>query len=156
MSEAEWTKIENGGSLALIGFGAGSHPSIYRKDLTMANIKLSKKYGLNAAIPVCYFCNEPKNELIIPGLLKGDVEAPKNAVWNMEPCDKCKEYMNMGVILISVKNGESGKNPYRTGGWAVVKDEAVAGIFGENTPALKYRVAFIEDEAWDKIGLPRG
>ncbi len=121
----------------------------------MENIKLSTKHGLNATIPVCYFCNEPKNEIILAGRLTNDVEAPKNAVWNMEPCNKCKGYMEMGVILISVKNGEYGENPYRTGGWVVVKDEAVVNIFGKNTPALKYRTAFVEDEAWDKIGLPR-
>lgn len=121
----------------------------------MSNIKVSQKYGVNPAIPICFFCNEPKNEIILAGRLPGDEEAPKNVVWDMEPCDKCKGYMEQGVLLISVKNGEKGNNPYRTGGWVVVKDEAVANIFGKDTAALKYRMAFIEDEAWDKIGLPR-
>lgn len=118
-------------------------------------IRLSKKHGVNPAIPLCYFCNKPKNEVILAGLMKGDIEAPRNAVWDTVPCDECKGYMKMGIILISVKDGESGDNPYRTGGWCVVKEEAVRAIFGEDSKALKTRVAFIGDSDWDIIGLPR-
>lgn len=118
-------------------------------------IRLSKKHGVNPAIPVCYLCGEDKNEIILAGRLPNDEEAPRKAVWDNKPCDKCKEYMKAGVILISVKDGDGGSNPYRTGGWCVVKDEAVKNIFDEDTPAIKSRVAFIEDTAWDTIGLPR-
>lgn len=115
------------------------------------SIRISQKYGVNPAIPVCFFCTEPKNELILAGRLPNDEEAPQNAVWDMEPCDKCKSFMEQGIILVSVKNGEKGNNPYRTGGWVVVKE----GIFNEDCKARKTRFAFIEDEEWDAIGLPR-
>ena len=89
----------------------------------MSGIKLSPKYGLNCAIPLCFFCNKAKNEILLPGRLPGDVEAPRNAVWDKKPCQECAGYMQQGIILISVKDGESGAgdNPYRTGGWCVVK-----------------------------------
>lgn len=119
----------------------------------MTNIRLSKKYGLNASIPVCFFCGKEKNEIVLPGMLKGDVEAPMHAVWNTEPCDECRSYMEQGIILISVKDGTDKKNPYRTGGWVVIKEDAARNIFGDGV--VESRMAFVEDEAWDKIGLPR-
>jgi hypothetical protein len=123
-------------------------------------IRLSPKHGINPAIPLCYFCNKEKGEIILAGKMKGDVEAPRNAVWDMRPCEECEGYMKMGVILISVKDGGvQGDNPYRTGGWCVVKDEVIERMC--NSPAfvqrvVKMRMAFIEDRIWDGMGLPRG
>lgn len=123
------------------------------------SIRLSPKYGLNPSIPVCFLCGEDKNEIILPGRLRDDAEAPRKCVWNYEPCDKCKEYMKQGIILISAKSGGDTKNPDRTGGWVVVKEEAVKRIFTNvsiQEEVLKKRTCFVEDEAWDQIGLPRG
>jgi hypothetical protein len=83
-------------------------------------------------------------------------------VIDKEPCSKCKELMEKGIILISVDSKESpdNDNPYRTGGWIVVKEEAVRriGIKPVELEAdiLKRRVAFVPDDAWDMPGLPRG
>ncbi len=70
--------------------------------------------------------------------------------------------MELGIILISVDEKKSDgnmQNPWRTGGWVVIKEEAVRRIF-EGAPILDQvldkRMAFISDEAWDTIGLPRG
>jgi hypothetical protein len=122
-------------------------------------IPLSPKHGVNPAIPLCFFCNESKNEVILAGRLKDDAEAPRAAVWDRNPCDKCAGYMKQGVILISVKVGESGDNPYRTGGWVVLKDEAVTRIITTadvRDDILKKRIAFVPDNVWDAVGLPRG
>ena len=75
-----------------------------------------------------------------------------------EPCDQCLEFMNAGVIFISVRDGESGNNPYRTGNWCVIKDEAITRIVNNEKlrdDILKQRVCFLEDKVWDKIGLPK-
>lgn len=71
---------------------------------------------------------------------------------------KCKDYMKQGIILISVRDGEKGNNPYRTGGWCIVRDEVITRIV--NSPELvesilKHRVSFISDIVWDQIGLSR-
>jgi hypothetical protein len=118
------------------------------------SIIISKKHGVNPAIPLCFFCNQPKNEVILAGHLPDDAEAPRNAVWNKEPCDTCKEYMRQGILLISTKDGEKGDNPYRTGGWCVVKEEALKKIIPENHPVHKMRMAFIEDSLWKQLELP--
>jgi len=127
----------------------------------MSSIRLSPKHGLNPAIPLCFFCNEPKNEILIPGRMRDDMEAPKNKVWDMHPCDECAAHMKIGVILISVdeKKTTDMKNPYRTGCFVVVKDDFIKRAV--TTPELldeilKKRVAFIPDDAWDLMGLPRG
>lgn len=118
-------------------------------------ILLSTKHGVNPAIPRCYFCGNEKNEIILAGRLSNDAEAPKNAVWDFAPCDECKKLMEQGIILISVKDGQSGDNPYRTGGWIVLKEDAFKRIFKNSDEAVKKRCAFLEDSAWDTIGLPR-
>jgi hypothetical protein len=127
--------------------------------MTMSSIRLSPKHGLNPAIPICFFCNKPKNEILLPGLMKGDQEAPKNMVWDKQPCDECKGHMAMGVILISVdeKLTDDRDNPYRTGGWCVVKDDFIARTVTPDelkNDILKRRVAFIPDDAWKMMGLP--
>ena len=115
-------------------------------------IQLSAKHGLNMMIPTCFYCGGDKNELIMLGRLKGDRPAPKRGVVDKEPCDRCIDYMTKGVILVSVKDNAELGNPYRTGGFCVVKDDVAQDIF----PAIgDSRFAFIEDTAWDMVGLPR-
>ena len=72
----------------------------------MSGIRISPKHGVNPSMSRCYFCDGEKNELILTGMLPGDAEAPREAVWNTEPCDQCKEYMKQGVIIISIRDGE--------------------------------------------------
>lgn len=121
---------------------------------------LSEKHGVNPTMPVCFFCNKEKGEIYLLGRMKGDREAPLRAVWNMEPCPECAHYMEKGIILISVdpELTSDKNNPWRTGGWVVVKEEAVRKIF-EKGPLLdsimEHRFAFVEDDCWDAIDLPR-
>ncbi len=91
---------------------------------------------------------------------RGDGEAPRQFVADMEPCQKCKDLMRQGIIFISVdptKTVEE-KNPYRSGGWCVLKEEFVKRFLsGEMLDqVLAARVCFISDEAWDRLRLPRG
>jgi hypothetical protein len=65
-------------------------------------MRISKKYGVNPAIPHCFFCGEPKNELLLLGYLKDDMEAPKNLVIDYVPCDACKAKMDKGITIICV------------------------------------------------------
>ncbi len=123
------------------------------------SIRLPPEQGANRVIPRCSICGDPKNEIILAGQLSDDQEATQSAVCDVRPCDTCRGYMAEGVILISVRNGESGDNPYRTGGWVVVTDDAIRRLI--STPELrddilKKRVAFLPDEVWDAIRLPRG
>ena len=103
----------------------------------------------------CFFCGEPK-EILLDRRLKDSL--PQEACYNHEPCDKCQEYMNLGIIVISVRDGESGNNPYRTGGWWVVKEDAIMNMINDSDEKLKRgiaekRVVFLEDSVCEIIGL---
>ena len=98
----------------------------------------------------CFFCLQPK-DIILNKRLKDSL--PRLACYDKEPCDKCKELMEMGIMLISVKEGSNKDNPYRTGKICVIKEEAAKKIF----PQLgESRAAFVTDDAWKELGLPDG
>lgn len=138
------------------------------------NTTLDNKHGVNPSIETCFICGEDKG-LILWGQLRSRQveafkaagipmpshgEAPRRLTLNEEPCTKCEEHMKQGIILISVDEGktEDMRNPYRSGGWCVVTEEAVRRIVQPEelmNDILKKRVAFIPDDAWDIIGLPR-
>ena len=108
-------------------------------------------------MPVCYLCGEEKGEILLMGKLRGDAEAPRRAVFDYEPCDKCKGHMKQGVIFISCLDGTEDKGPeaYRTGGFWVIKPEALGFIQPDELreSILKSRVCFIPDSAAREMGL---
>ena len=126
----------------------------------MGRLILSERHGANPAIPHCFYCNKPKNEVILAGRMKGDAEAPRGMVWDDTPCDDCLGYMKAGVILISVNEAltDDMSNPYRSGGWVVVREDAVRRAFDPESAekVCQHRFAFVTDETWDHLGLPRG
>jgi len=147
----------------------------------MSFIRVSRNFGVNPSIVTCFFCQQPKNEVALLGHMSAaratkmlgpditnqlhgyedDVEAPHNITLDREPCDKCKEYMKKGVLLISVDEQHSPDrdNPYRTGGWVVVTEDFIKRVCKSEeliASLLKTRVGFMPDEVWDHLGLPRG
>lgn len=122
----------------------------------MTALTLSRKYGVNPSVGLCFFCHKQNGEIILAGAFGGQ-EAPRQAVWDRHPCDECKALMKQGVMLLSVRDGESGSNPYRTGRMVVVRDEAIQRMI---TPPelrdqiLRERVSFVEDKTWVALGLP--
>jgi len=63
--------------------------------------------------------------------------------------------------LISVDESLSPdpKNPWRSGGWCAVTDAYIERVVPPGdlrADVLKKRVAFMPDETWDMLGLPRG
>jgi hypothetical protein len=125
-------------------------------------LTLSPKHGVNPSVGLCFFCQKAK-EVLLFGRMKGDEQAPREVVANMEPCDECAGLMKQGIILISVDpaQSEDKTNPWRSGGWCVVRAEALerwkeAGMDAAVVDSmLDHRFGFIEDQVWDLIGLPR-
>jgi hypothetical protein len=159
---------------------------------------------LNPSVNVCFFCNKEKNEILLLGATYKE-EAPHKAIWDKNPCDECKKYMEMGIIFISVKDpyrihtcrdckhswsapvllskatpnlsGEATphcpkcssiginsspikesdpENPYRTGGWIVVKEDYVKRVVTKPLldHILKTRIAFVPNDTWKILGFP--
>jgi hypothetical protein len=126
------------------------------------------------ALTKCFYCN--KDDVILlatryqqDGQPVHDLSPAHGKVINMDPCSKCADLMKQGVILITIDNEKSGKdwhkpdgsknwmpNPYRTGGWFVVRDEAIRRMIKQvelANWAIKNRFMFIEHEVADKVGL---
>ena len=134
----------------------------------MSGIRLSPKYGVNPSLSVCFFCGGGKNEIVLPGWLRGDAEAPRKAVWHKEPCDECKKFMEQGVMLIRVRDEPAStkphENPYRLGQIIVVKVDYFQRIRGREqvgspmwkwaNDAMMRRCSFVEDSAWKAFGFP--
>lgn len=127
----------------------------------MASIKLSPKHGVNPSIPVCFWCGEPTNVLVLFGRLPNDREAGMHCgPVDYEPCDKCKGHWEQGVVLIEAgmspqaeNQPEIQKGVYPTGRFLVLKTEAVERIFAPDAAAdmLKHRKAYMDFETFGQF-----
>lgn len=75
-----------------------------------------------------------------------------------EPCTECKEFMKQGIIIVTIDESKSDDkdNPYRTGGFFVVIDEAIKRLPMEPElleNILKKRVCFMEHAVALRLGL---
>lgn len=123
------------------------------------SLRLSNKHGVNPSVTLCFYCQKDKG-IVLFGQLPNDAEAPRQVTIDKEPCAECVKYMEQGILFISVDASKSDdmENPWRTGGWVVLAEVAVKRIVSDEALCdhiLKRRVCFIEDEVWDRIGLPR-
>ena len=119
-------------------------------------MKIHPKYGLNPTTSQCFFCGKTKDVLLFGGEVDEEMP-PSIGFTSMEPCDECKPLMEKGIMLISVRDEDQGKeNPYRTGNGCIVTDEFIEKLVGDETlrnRILKQRWSFISDSVWDFIGL---
>lgn len=124
----------------------------------MSSIKLSKKHGVNPSLMQCFYCMQDKG-IALMGKLRDDAEAPRRVCVDREPCDECRDHMEKGIMLVSVQSGSSGDNPPRTGAMCVVTEDFIQRVVQPPELAnniVKKRFTYVPDDAWDKIGLPRG
>lgn len=134
------------------------------------------------ALTNCFYCQESNEIVINKRLTKPMADKVKQLdghVINMNPCSTCEGYMQQGVILITIDPVKSEKdwnippddekkregwmpNPHRSGGWFVVRDEAVRRMFtGEDEDfggsvvewALEHRWMFMEHDVAVMLGL---
>lgn len=126
---------------------------------------------LAVALTKCFYCLGGgaiiMNSRLTEGVAK-KVDELDGMVVDMEPCGQCKEWMKQGVILISIDSAKSDPgwnkpsgdqyipNPWRAGGFAVVKDEAVRRMVNNQEMAdwaIQHRWMFIEHAAGVAMGL---
>jgi hypothetical protein len=119
----------------------------------------------------CWICGQGSTILL-------DTRLRKTLSQNMgslpnEICSECKTLSekNDGIWLISIRDGEEPPitmneneiwNPYRTGGLALVKKEALKRFFENNANEPEKFIKmleknyyfFLNDTVWDNMGLP--
>lgn len=113
----------------------------------------------NIALTKCFVCGKDDVILIATKYKKNgepvqDMEQFNGKAISKEPCNECKRLLEQGIIFISISDDNQDiDNPFRTGGWAVVKREAVETIL-PGTDLNKHKIFFLVDSAWIDLGLP--
>lgn len=84
----------------------------------MSEINLSKKYGVNPSVAHCECCGKTYGVVMFGTSWKDEngktEKAPMDVTHGL--CNECQSVIdNGGLMLIEVRDGESGNNPYRTG-----------------------------------------
>lgn len=127
--------------------------------MAKGDIRLSKKYGVNATIPSCFWCGQLKNEIALMGHIgdgrKGeDFEVPMGIVLDYVPCESCEQKMNLGVTVMeasmaptSANQPEMQKGIYPTGRWSVIKSDAADRIFGEQLNG--HNKVFVDQDVYE-------
>lgn len=123
------------------------------------------------ALTKCFFCGESGNILLDRRFR--DISKLDGAVISTEPCQKCRGFMEQGIIVITIDAAKSTPgwgsppvdaeerkgwipNPYRTGGFFVIKEEAMDRLnLPENLAQFmkRRRFMFMEHAAAEQLGF---
>jgi len=105
-------------------------------------IPISPKHGLNPSMVTCFWCGKTMGVALVGRIRKdgdNDAEAPREACFDLNPCEDCKKKFATGVLAIEVVQDGSkfggntrfalpvkGREPmWPTGRWVVVRPEAM-------------------------------
>jgi hypothetical protein len=121
-------------------------------------LRLHPKHGLAPTIPVCWYCGEEKNEVVLLGAKwKGKAAPPARAIVDHEPCEVCEKWMKRGIMLLrAVPGTESAPKRVKSGQLAVVKEGWLDAIedLKLREKVRRERVLYISDDVWEAAGLP--
>lgn len=116
------------------------------------SVRFSKEYGANPSVDTCFICGKDINIVLFGTAYKDEngktAEAPMKTCTG-QLCENCQKIIDDGgIFFIAVKDGESGKNPYRTGQIGALKEEGVQRMF----PDFPYqKINYIEESAYKQI-----
>ena len=97
------------------------------------SIKLSPKHGVNPSITHCECCGKEIGVALF-GRLKEDKKASRDVAMGL--CNDCQKVIDQqGLMIIEVRDGETGNNPYRTGRLVGITKDAKERMFKDiNSP----------------------
>ena len=127
------------------------------------SLRLHKKHGVNPTIPICFFCEQPKGDVVLLGAsYKG--KAPMHMLFDYDPCETCQDKFEQGILFIEVgekpwtegqiplyKNG-----PYPSGRHWVLKRDAFSDMFPDSdtkTTIMQQGKALIDPDTAKEMGL---
>lgn len=114
------------------------------------SVRISKQYGLNPSVTHCECCGKEIGIALFGTSWKDKngktAEAPRNVAMGL--CDDCQKVVDaQGLMIIEVRDGESGKNPYRTGRLIGITKEAKERMFKD----ISSPVAFMEQSMFSQL-----
>ena len=115
------------------------------------SLTLSKEHGVNPSVSCCEVCGAEIGVVLFGASYKDQngktVEAPHKVAMGL--CDNCKNVLKVGgCLIIEVKDGETGSNPYRTGRTIGISKEAKNRIF-KNADTTK--IAYMEQTLFTQL-----
>lgn len=121
---------------------------------------LNPKHGVNPTIRQCFWCGEDTGEILLLGNAMKD-QAPMHMVTDYNPCDRCMENFDQGILIVEVSRTPLQDNQpdlggaYPTGAHWVITEEAVCRLLDESIAKdiLKARKAFITKQDAVHLGL---
>lgn len=108
----------------------------------MKSKKDVKSKGISLLL--CGYCGEP---------ITAKPSSGKKAVeFSPEPCDKCKERMEKGIMIVEILPGESEvKYPKRTGRLIVITEESFKSLFEMEDEIAEERFFYMESPIFSKV-----
>lgn len=117
----------------------------------------------------CWICGKGST-ILLDRLMRKTLHKNMGSLPN-EICSECKSLAedNNGIWIISIRDGEEIPidsrevcNPYRTGGLALIKKEALKRLFKESISESKKYIEmvdknfyfYLENSVWNYFGLP--
>ena len=114
-------------------------------------IRVSREFGVNPSVTRCQCCGKDYGIAMFGTSWKDPktgktAEAPREVYHGL--CDDCKKVVESGgLMLIEVRDGEGGNNPYRTGRVIGISKEARERSFKDTKPGI----AYMEHSLFEKL-----
>lgn len=114
-------------------------------------IRISKQFGVNPSITRCECCGKDYGIAMFGTSWKDPktgktAEAPREVYMGL--CDDCKKVVESGgLMLIEVRDGETGNNPCRTGRVVGISKEAKERMFKD----VNSNIAYMEQSMFTQL-----
>lgn len=115
-----------------------------------SRITISKEFGVNPSVTCCECCGKEIGVALFGTSWKDKngktAEAPREVAMGL--CDDCEKVIkSKGLMIIEVRDGESGNNPYRTGRLVGITKEAKERMFKDiNSP-----IVYMEESMFSQL-----
>lgn len=114
-------------------------------------ITVSKEFGVNPSVTRCECCGKEYGVALFGTAWKDPktgktAEAPREVYQGL--CDDCQKVVDQqGLLIIEVRDGESGNNPYRTGRITGITKEAKERMFKD----VKSSICYMEQSMFTQL-----
>lgn len=114
-------------------------------------VVLSEKFGVNPSVTRCIACGKEYGIAMFGAGWKDPktgrtAEAPRYVYQGL--CDDCRKVVRaQGLIIIEVRDGETGDNPFRTGRMVGISKEAKERLFKD----MQSNICYMEQTAFSQM-----